>query len=35
MYSGWVGDEDDTFQGLEGTLKRYLQVRDITGTYRD
>lgn len=25
MISGWVGDEDDTFAGLEGTLRRYLQ----------
>ena len=24
MTSGWVGDLDDTFEGLEGALKRYL-----------
>jgi hypothetical protein len=26
MYSGWVGDQDDTFEGIQQALKRYLQV---------
>ena len=25
MYSGWVGDNDPTFGGLENALKSYLQ----------
>jgi len=25
MLSGWVGDQDPTFEGLENALKRYLQ----------
>ena len=25
MYSGWVGDDDPTFGGLESALKSYLQ----------
>lgn len=25
MYSGWVGDDDPTFEGLEYALKCYLQ----------
>ncbi|XP_062507838.1 alpha-glucosidase 2-like [Corticium candelabrum] len=25
MFSGWVGDQDPTFDGLEAALKRYLQ----------
>ena len=25
MYSGWVGDQDPDFKGLENALKRYLQ----------
>ena len=25
VLSGWVGDQDPTFQGLESALKRYLQ----------
>jgi alpha-glucosidase (family GH31 glycosyl hydrolase) len=25
MFSGWVGDQDPTFEGLEAALKRYLQ----------
>ena len=25
MVSGWVGDQDDTFEGLKGALKRYFQ----------
>ena len=25
MYSGWVGDDDPTFDGLESALKSYLQ----------
>eukprot|EP01147_Barroeca_monosierra_P009809 gene9809-2002_t len=25
MVSGWVGDQDDTFDGLKGALKRYFQ----------
>lgn len=25
MASGWTGDADDTFDGLQDTLKRYLQ----------
>ena len=27
MTSGWVGDQDDTFDGLKQALDRYLQVR--------
>ena len=25
MYSGWVGDDDPTFEGLQSALKSYLQ----------
>ncbi len=25
MFSGWVGDDDPTFSGLESALKSYLQ----------
>ena len=25
VLSGWVGDEDPTFEGIENALKRYLQ----------
>lgn len=25
MFSGWVGDDDPTFTGLESALKSYLQ----------